>query len=550
MPFGRRYVVHKRIPPLKSADAGLLALFCLIYFTASKLGIATAMPPEGIVILWPSNAFILAALVRTDWRRWWIILAATVVTEIAADVPAYPVIAAAGYGLVNFSEAALTAVFLSFAKQPLPLSGPAAFARYLAAGPIAAAGIAALGGALAYKLGSPDVSYVHYWRIFWLGDATGLLVVGTAILSWRSGSFFSDERKWRMALEGILLAAGMTAASIWAFAVDDDIPVVYLLFPFLLWSALRFGIRGAAIAVWGVSAIAIGTAIRGAGPFATLSNVDAVLNLQGVIAVVAISTYMLAFTRERTLRANAALRESMAKQQNAERELRRSNAALEALNQALDQKVSERTEMLSKSLELNKVLLKEVHHRVKNNLQIVSALLSAHRRNVTDPATHEKFTSIDRQIAAIVAVYDVLQDMESVETADFAQIAPVLCRYIEKGSGGLARITTDVSGPASVSATTAVALALAVNELATNSVKHARSRPVAVLLSCRRQERRVLIGISDDGPGFPADFDFSTATGFGMRMMRRLIEQAGGRVELVRSRNGATVEISVPALQS
>src|SRR5215207_3622329 len=78
----------------------LLAAFALAYFLAAKLGIATSLPPDGIVILWPPNAIVLAALLAVDRKKWPLYLITTVATEIAADVPDYPFWAAAGYGVV------------------------------------------------------------------------------------------------------------------------------------------------------------------------------------------------------------------------------------------------------------------------------------------------------------------------------------------------------------------------------------------------------------------------------------------------------------------
>src|SRR5690606_3090509 len=108
----------------------------------------------------------------------------TLATEIVADVPDYPLWAAAGYGIVNFSEAALAALLLSgFAGPRQPIRSVGHFMRFVVAGPIVASGLAALAGAAIYKAGSPDIDYFQYWRVFWFGDAIGLLIFGTGLLA-------------------------------------------------------------------------------------------------------------------------------------------------------------------------------------------------------------------------------------------------------------------------------------------------------------------------------------------------------------------------------
>src|SRR5690606_11429124 len=170
-------------------------------------GIATAMPPEGIVILWPANAFVMAVLLAVKPQRWWILLLATLGTEIAADLPAYPLWAAVGYGLVNFGEAALAAFLLRrFGRGRVLIASPLDFVRFVAIGPFLASGLAALCGALLYKFGSPEVGYLHYWRVFWMGDATGLLIVGTALVAWKRPPLPPPQWPWHRLLEAVLLA--------------------------------------------------------------------------------------------------------------------------------------------------------------------------------------------------------------------------------------------------------------------------------------------------------------------------------------------------------
>lgn len=521
--------------------------FALAYFLAAKLGIATSLPPEGIVILWPPNAVVLAALLAVQRSRWWLLFLVTLATEIAADVPHYPLWAAAGYGIVNFSEAALAALLLSkFARGGARLLSRGDFLRFIAVGPVLASGTAALLGAAIYKIGAPELDYLHYWRVFWLGDALGLLTIGTALLAWKRPPVLPGRLTLVVATEAAVLLLGLLAVSGWGFTAETQMPRLYLIFPFLVWAALRFGVRGASVAVLAVTAIAIGSAVAGRGPFGALSHIDAVVALQGLIAVVALSTFMLAFVTEASVRTTAELRRAVERQREAETELRNANDRLEAANRDLDATVAERTGHLRRALSRNEMLLQEVHHRVKNNLQIVTGLLALRGRGMSDPALRREFDEVRGQVSSIASTYDLLHRLGDAEAVDFCAVVPALCHNISEASGAHVTVEATTDGAAPVSADKAVALALALNELVTNSVKHAGGA-VAIAVACRRDGGDALLTVADDGDGFPPGFDLDRAKGFGMGMVRGLVDEARGRIRLVGSRTGAVVEIRVPA---
>ena len=533
---------------LQLPHIALLLLFSLGYVLAAKLGTATSLPPEGITILWPPNAIVLLALLYIDRTRWWLVFLATLAAEIAADVPAYPLWAAAGYGVVNFSEAVIAAVLLArFAKQVPPLLGARDFVLFLAIGPFLAAGVAALAGAALYKIGAPEIAYLHYWRVFWLGDGLGLLIVGTALLAWGRPDPWLGRFDARRAGEAAALSLGLLAAAARAFLTPGETPVVYLVFPFLMWAALRFGVRGASVAVLAIVAIGTAATIHGAGPFAQFSQIDTVVAVQGLIAVVAVSTYLLAFAVEDTWRRTRELERSVEELRASEANLTSAYQELSRLNANLDHIVAERTDHLRRALSRNEMLIQEVHHRVKNNLNIISGLISLQAYSVQGAAAGGPMEKVQGQIEAIAATYDALQELDSVECADFAHIVPMLCQNIQEASGGLVVISTRVEGPAPVPADTAVALSLALNELVTNCAKYAASGRIATVdVTCRREGDRMHLSVVDDGPGFPGGFDPETSGGFGMEMMQTLIKQAGGTLRFVTRTYGTAVEIEVP----
>lgn len=532
----------------KALFPAFVLAFAGAYFLAAKIGIATALPPEGIVVVWPPNAIVLATLLAVPRSRWWVFFLATVAAEIVADVPTYPLWAAVGYGVVNFSEGALAAYLLqSVLRASLPLARVRSFIKFVLAGPLVASGTAALFGAAIYKLGNPELDYLHYWRVFWFGDAIGLLVLGTTLLAWQSSPGWWRRIGAAQGAEAAALGVGLLATSAWAFLVEHEAPHLYVIFPFLIWAALRFGIQGASAAILVAVVFAVGSATHGIGPFAVLSTIDAVMSLQGLIAVVALSTFMLAFSLHESRRVADKLMREVTEHRATEHRLRQARGKLEALNVELDRKVQERTRDLETALARNELLIEEVHHRVKNSLQIASSLLALSSRDIADEQARAKLAAVKAQIRAIAATYDAIHQMGAAETVDICGVVPQLCKEITRGAGELVELQTETDGPCPVTADTAVALALAINELVTNSIKHARpGAGTLVQVRCRNDGGRALLTIADDGPGFPPGFRLEEATGFGVRMTRTIVAQAKGEMRLVEAPAGAAVEIAVP----
>jgi hypothetical protein len=194
-----------------------------------------------------------------------------------------------------------------------------------------------------------------------------------------------------------------------------------------MWGALRFGIAGASGVVLATVAVAIWSAVSNAGPFTGLSNIHTVVSLQGLILVVAISTFMLAFSIEDLRRTEWKLVREVEQRKAAEQEAREINRRLEQSNRILDQAIANRTDELRKTVTRNEILFKELKHRVKNNLQIISGLIGLQSRNLSDQTTRDQFVRLQSQIGAIAATYELLHRTHGEETVDFGKLLPALC---------------------------------------------------------------------------------------------------------------------------
>lgn len=210
----------------------------------------------------------------------------------------------------------------------------------------------------------------------------------------------------------------------------------------------------------------------------------------------------------------------------------------------------ERSEQLS-------VAISEVHHRVKNNLQSVAALLEL---QIPDTGSQVPVAAVHNslnQIKTIALVHDLLA-RDRIGTVDMAQVFARLAMLLSTSMGtGARRLPIQVEAQSLEMATkTATSLALAVNELLTNAAKHSDvEEKSAIHLSLWRADQKVYVAVEDNGPGFPAGFDPGQQAGIGLNLVLTLIQhelRGSVRFTNVRAngqeaeRRGARVEVTFP----
>jgi PAS domain S-box-containing protein len=201
--------------------------------------------------------------------------------------------------------------------------------------------------------------------------------------------------------------------------------------------------------------------------------------------------------------------------------------------------VTQRTqaeERLKASLREKDVLLEEVHHRVKNNLQVISSLLGLQARAIADPDTRKKFEESQHRIQSMALLHEHLYQSDDLARIDFAEYVKRLAEQLFSvyGTGKRIRLVTELE-PLHFNLDTAVPCGLIVNELLSNALKYGfpmgRSGMVRLVLE-HRTPATVSLLVEDDGAGLPADFDWRNSSSLGLRLVRTLAEQLGGRMEL------------------
>jgi two-component sensor histidine kinase len=205
---------------------------------------------------------------------------------------------------------------------------------------------------------------------------------------------------------------------------------------------------------------------------------------------------------------------------------------------------------LSEQLEQREILLREVYHRVKNNLQIVDLLLASQARQLTDRHAIAALCGVRQRVFAMGLVHQQLTQSKDLQTFDIAHFLTALSKnIIETGAHSEVRIKVK-SIPLSVGLDFAIPLGLLVTELVTNSLKHAfpdGTGDISVVLE-RRDGDRIALIVADNGQATETakSVPFASQPGRGINIITGLVAQLQGAIA-IESRNGTRTEIVVAA---
>ncbi|HVZ72488.1 MAG TPA: MASE1 domain-containing protein [Polyangia bacterium] len=288
--------------PTRRKLIGRIAALAALYFALAKLGLAFATVGRSVTLVWPPTGLALAALLLRSRRLWpGVALGAFVVNVTTPGVG--PLVAAA-IAVGNTLEAFVGVSLVRRASFRTQLDRTRDIVRFAIWGAGVAPAVGATVGASALVLAGlvPRAALVGTWKTWWLGDAMGALVFAPVLLCFGSRAEEDERRSWpeTLALFAALLAAGMGALS----RPHQTRP--YIVFPPLIWAALRFGPRGASAATLLVAAIAIGSTVTGHGAFVSSTLGDDLTALHAFVGSVALTALVLGATaveRERAIRA-------------------------------------------------------------------------------------------------------------------------------------------------------------------------------------------------------------------------------------------------------
>jgi PAS domain S-box-containing protein len=227
---------------------------------------------------------------------------------------------------------------------------------------------------------------------------------------------------------------------------------------------------------------------------------------------------------------------------------RSENGRVEFLSSVM-RDISERKEAeeeVRRSLLEKETLLKEIHHRVKNNLQIISSLLQLQASYLNDPASLALFAESQDRIRSMALIHEKLYQSASLAAVDFSEylrsLVSMLFAAMSRGS-----IRSELQlAPVTLGLEFAIPLGLIANELVSNCLKHAfRDRPDGIVrLDLEKTgAKEFTLSVRDDGAGIPASVDPENTRSLGLRLVRILTAQIGGKLD-IRNEGGAEFRIS------
>jgi len=511
---------------------GVVVGLSAAYYVAARVGLSVATVERSVTLVWPPTGIALAALFLLGRRHWpAIMLGAFAVNALTPGVPA---LAALGMAAGNTLEAVAGATVLhrvgvsrglARVRDVLGLVVGAALLSTLVSATVGTASLW-LGGVVA----APRL--LTAWSQWWMGDMLGALVVAPPLLTWTTGTTWRVQRARAVeALAGLgaTVAVAMLVFSglPWLAPINDTLP--YLVFPGLIWMALRFGPRGGAAAILGIAIPAVLETVAGRGPLVGGSATTGLVRLDLFLGAMAVTGLVLG---------------AMA----AERE---------------------------RALSLREEFIALASHELRTPLTPLKLQLLMLRRTSKDPEVPRRLDSVDRQLVRLTRLVEDLLDTSRMasgswslrrERMDLGALAQDVVAGLEgeleaAGCGASVRVFGPVGGEWDPTR-----LQQVVSNLVTNAMKFGAGKPITV--SVNGEGDQVELQVTDEGVGVARHeqrriFEpFERAReardvaglGLGLYVVRTVVEAHGGRVA-VRSEPGQgstfTVRLprSSPALQ-
>jgi two-component sensor histidine kinase len=210
------------------------------------------------------------------------------------------------------------------------------------------------------------------------------------------------------------------------------------------------------------------------------------------------------------------------------------------LYEQAQKEISERQraeEQLKASLQEKEMLLKEIHHRVKNNLQVISSLLYLQSKQVVEPETLAMFVDSQNRVRSMALVHEQLYQTEDLTRVNMAEYVRSLASFLFRSYGlSVDRIRLKIEvADMPLGVNVAVPCGMIINELLSNTLKHAfpgnRRGAIYIGFSTSAEGRYTLV-VGDNGIGLPEGLDFRQTRSLGLQLVNTLVEQLEGTIRL------------------
>ncbi|MEN6573122.1 sensor histidine kinase [Methanobacterium aggregans] len=199
-----------------------------------------------------------------------------------------------------------------------------------------------------------------------------------------------------------------------------------------------------------------------------------------------------------------------------------------------------------KALDEKEMLMKEIHHRVKNNLTVISSLLSLQSRYIQDDETKSMFKESQNRARSMALIHERLYKSDNLKSIDFGNyigdLASELFRTYSLNNGNV-KLNVDVDNEF-LDVDVAVPLGIIVNEIISNSLKYAfiGNKKGYISIQFHREEDKFVLNVEDNGNGIPENFNYKNSDSLGIKLINSLVEQIEGKME-VKNDNGTCFKI-------
>ena len=288
----------------RATDLLVVVAVAVVYVGCAKLGLALAFRAAQVTAVWPPTGFALAAVLLLGYRR--SVPGILIGAFLANATTSEPLSVAMGIAVGNTLEAVVGVMLLrrlDFDSRLARVRDVMALLAAVVVSPLVSATI----GVISLGAGSmqPAAALPTLWSVWWLGDALGALIVAPLLLVWTDRAPVRRDA----ALEGATLIAALIAANGIIFVGFPHVRAAeYVVFPFLIWAALRFGPAGSVAAAVVTSVVAVWGTHLGHGPFAGAGAEQGLVPLQIFMAVAATTGLLLGAVVSEDRRAKEELR--------------------------------------------------------------------------------------------------------------------------------------------------------------------------------------------------------------------------------------------------
>lgn len=494
-----------------------IASIAVVYFILARFSLSFLFKPEGIAAIWPLTGIFLSAvlLTRSNVRPY--LVGTLFFTDFIAEMLAgTPFVVSIAYAAALSGDAVLGAwLLLRFVGEPITFHKVRDVIGFLFLAVFLSNALMSIAAALAANiyLGVPFWSSWFWW---FSSDGVGSLLVTPFIMSfaYSIGTRFREFKKFQL-IEGAVLFLIMALINDYAlsnFLNDHQFTMLLglITFPFLILASFRFGAIGAATASIILAMVVLHNTISGQfTQFGAGSNLNNIIFVQIYIAMISIPSMLMA---------------------------------------SLITERKQKEELLRASLEEKTVLLNEIHHRVKNNLQIVSSMLSLQAMRTKNMEALDALRETGNRVNTMAQLHETLYHSGNMAKMSFSGYIDNICAHIMRSYGPdagniklerhLANLNLDLDQ--------AVPCGLIITELVSNALKHAFPEGQNGLITVELQERKddlVMLKVADNGIGLPQGLDVNKSDTLGLKLLSMLTEKLKGSVEVIRDK-GTTFQVT------